>query len=33
MVINPEILIGSDEMETMWKKPQVTKRILSLIFE
>jgi superfamily II DNA helicase RecQ len=32
-VINPEILMGSDEIETMWKKPQVTKRILSFIFD
>jgi superfamily II DNA helicase RecQ len=33
VVINPEILMGSDDVDTLWKKPKVTKRILSFIFD
>src|ERR1700678_1642942 len=25
VIINPEILMGSEEVEKLWKKPQVTK--------
>jgi superfamily II DNA helicase RecQ len=33
VIMNPEILMGNDEVEKLWKKPQVTKRLLNFIFD
>ena len=33
VVINPEILMTSDHVEAMWRKPKVTSRLLSIIFD
>ncbi|KAF8168693.1 P-loop containing nucleoside triphosphate hydrolase protein [Pholiota molesta] len=33
VVINPEILMGNREVEELWKKPAVTKRILNFVFD
>ena len=33
VIINPEILMGNEELEKLWKKPKVTKRILNFIFD
>jgi superfamily II DNA helicase RecQ len=33
VVINPEILMLSDDIEKLWKKPRVTSRILNIIFD
>ena len=33
IVINPEILMGNREVEELWKKPAITKRILNFVFD
>jgi ATP-dependent DNA helicase RecQ len=33
VIVNPEILMGNDNIEKLWKKPHVTKRIMSIIFD
>ena len=33
IIINPEILMGNEEVNKMWKKSKVTKRILNFIFD
>ena len=33
VIINPELLMGSREVETLWRKPKVTKRLLNFIFD
>lgn len=33
VVINPEILMLSEEIDKLWKKPKVTSRILNFIFD
>ena len=33
MIINPEILIGNENMENLWKKTSVRKRLLNFIFD
>ncbi|KAF8152274.1 P-loop containing nucleoside triphosphate hydrolase protein [Crassisporium funariophilum] len=33
VVMNPEILMGSEEVDRLWKKTAVTKRLLNFIFD
>ena len=33
VVINPELLMGSKEVEVLWRKSKVTKRLLNFIFD
>jgi len=33
MIINPEILMGNDDVEKLWKKPEFTKRLLNFVFD
>ncbi|KAF8193662.1 P-loop containing nucleoside triphosphate hydrolase protein [Pholiota molesta] len=33
VIMNPEILMAHDEVEKLWKKPKVTKRLLNFIFD
>ena len=33
VIINPEILMGNDEVEKLWKKPEFTKQLLNFIFD
>jgi superfamily II DNA helicase RecQ len=33
VIINPETLMGNDEVEKLWKKPDFTKRLLNFIFD
>src|SRR6266545_1419757 len=33
VVINPEILMTSDHVKAMWRKPKVTSKLLSIVFD
>ena len=33
VIINPETLMGNDEVEKLWKKPDFTKQLLNFIFD
>jgi len=33
MIINPEILMGNDDVEKLWKKPEFTKWLLNFVFD
>ncbi|KAG6914774.1 hypothetical protein DXG01_015419 [Tephrocybe rancida] len=33
IIINPEILMGNDNVEAWWKKPAVTKHVLNFMFD
>ena len=33
MIVNPEILMGSGEIDKLWKKTSFTKKILNFIFD
>ncbi|KIJ96062.1 hypothetical protein K443DRAFT_10882 [Laccaria amethystina LaAM-08-1] len=33
VIINPETLMGNDEVEKLWKKPDFTKRLLNFVFD